>query len=61
MSERQLPYVVVLLSEIFPAKLSMFNDIEAYDREAAFLICDALSIDEWLAADGYKLHVRGFP
>jgi len=30
LKEKNIPYVVVLLSEIFPSKLALFPDVEAY-------------------------------
>jgi len=36
-----VPYVVVLLSEIFPSKLALFGDIDAWVQIA----CPRLSID----------------
>ncbi len=38
---RGLPFVTVLLSEIFPAKLQLFSDVEAWVQVA----CPRLSID----------------
>jgi len=38
---KNIPYVVVLLSEIFPAKLALFSDVEAWVQVA----CPRLSID----------------
>ena len=38
---RGTPYVLVLLSEIFPAKLALFSDVEAWVQVA----CPRLSID----------------
>lgn len=39
--ELQIPYVVILLSEIFPRKLEMFEDVDAWVQVA----CPRLSID----------------
>jgi 2-(3-amino-3-carboxypropyl)histidine synthase len=38
---RGIPYIILLLSEIFPAKLAMFEDVEAW----AQIACPRLSID----------------
>eukprot|EP00842_Homolaphlyctis_polyrhiza_P001520 jgi/Hompol1/2369/HPOL_005970-RA len=38
---RSLPYVTVLLSEIFPAKLALFDDVDAWIQ----ISCPRLSID----------------
>lgn len=47
LKERKIPFVVVLLSEIFPAKLAMFEDIDAWVQVA----CPRLSIDWGYAFD----------
>jgi 2-(3-amino-3-carboxypropyl)histidine synthase len=39
--QNDIPYVIVLLSEIFPAKLALFEDVEAWIQIA----CPRLSID----------------
>ncbi|KAI8996745.1 putative diphthamide synthesis protein-domain-containing protein [Gaertneriomyces semiglobifer] len=41
LDSRSIPYVVVLLSEIFPAKLALFEDVDAWVQVA----CPRLSID----------------
>lgn len=41
MKERGIEYIVVLLSEIFPAKLDLFPDVDAWIQIA----CPRLSID----------------
>ncbi|TPX32977.1 hypothetical protein SmJEL517_g04016 [Synchytrium microbalum] len=41
LNRRKIPYTVVLLSEIFPAKLALFSDIDAWIQIA----CPRLSID----------------
>eukprot|EP00041_Stephanoeca_diplocostata_P030050 m.899397 g.899397 ORF g.899397 m.899397 type:complete len:504 (-) comp23680_c1_seq1:328-1839(-) len=41
MQEHGLPYVIVLLSEIFPGKLALFDDVDAWVQVA----CPRLSID----------------
>lgn len=47
LQERKIPYVVVLLSEIFPSKLSMFKDVNIWVQIA----CPRLSIDWGYAFD----------
>lgn len=47
LSERNIPFVVVLLSEIFPAKLAMMQDVDAWVQIA----CPRLSIDWGYAFD----------
>jgi 2-(3-amino-3-carboxypropyl)histidine synthase len=41
LTERGIPFIVVLLSEIFPSKLALFNDVDAWVQIA----CPRLSID----------------
>jgi len=41
LKKRGIPYVLLLLSEIFPGKLAMFDDVEAWIQVA----CPRLSID----------------
>jgi len=41
LKQKKLSYVVILLSEIFPSKLDLFNDVEAWIQIA----CPRLSID----------------
>jgi len=41
LTERGIPYIIVLLSEIFPWKLSLFQDVDAWVQVA----CPRLSID----------------
>jgi 2-(3-amino-3-carboxypropyl)histidine synthase len=41
LTSRSIPYVFLMLSEIFPAKLAMFEDVEAWIQVA----CPRLSID----------------
>jgi 2-(3-amino-3-carboxypropyl)histidine synthase len=41
LQRRKIEYVVLLLSEIFPAKLELFHDVEAWIQVA----CPRLSID----------------
>ncbi|KAL0485255.1 diphthamide biosynthesis protein [Acrasis kona] len=41
LNEKKIPFVVVLLSEIFPSKLAMFGDVDAWVQIA----CPRLSID----------------
>ena len=55
---RGIPYVVVLLSEIFPGKLALFEDVDAWVQVA----CPRLSIDWGYAfpaplLSSYELHV----
>jgi 2-(3-amino-3-carboxypropyl)histidine synthase len=46
-AKRNIPFVVVLLSEIFPAKLALFKDVDAWIQIA----CPRLSIDWGYAFD----------
>jgi 2-(3-amino-3-carboxypropyl)histidine synthase len=47
LTARNIPFVVVLLSEIFPSKLALFNDVDAWVQIA----CPRLSIDWGYAFD----------
>jgi len=47
LQEKRVPYVVVLLSEIFPSKLALFKDVDAWIQIA----CPRLSIDWGYAFD----------
>jgi 2-(3-amino-3-carboxypropyl)histidine synthase len=47
LKQKALPYIVVLLSEIFPSKLALFQDVDAWIQIA----CPRLSIDWGYAFD----------
>ena len=47
LAKKNIPFIVVLLSEIFPAKLALFNDVDAWVQIA----CPRLSIDWGYAFD----------
>ena len=47
-------YIVVLLSEIFPAKLALMNDVDAYEK----IMFSLFKLQTHTG--GYKLHVQDY-
>jgi 2-(3-amino-3-carboxypropyl)histidine synthase len=52
LAKHSLPCIVVLLSEVFPAKLALMRDVEAWVQ----VCCPRLSVDWGAAFDGLAYH-----